>query len=156
MVLLPGITFAQGDMITPLLCTFAKNLWQAAVAGGVIAWAVVVILFVTSVGNPERVNIAKKGLVVVMIGTAIVIIGSSALTMVGNAIGLARGEGDICKGIGGGEEKCKPTTDNNWCRGLEQSPPQQNNPGTPSGNTDTSQPMDWRNLPNTTGEGKVN
>ncbi len=101
LVLLPSITFAQGDMITPLLCTFAKNLWQAAVAGGIIAWSVVVILFVTSIGNPERVNIAKKGLVVVIIGTVIVILGTSSLTMVGNAIGLARGEGDVCKGIGG-------------------------------------------------------
>jgi len=143
LILLPGISFAQGDLITPILCTFAKNLWATAVAGGVIAWAVVVILFVTSIGSPERVNLAKKGLMVVLIGTVIVIIGSSALTMVGKAIGLTRGEGDVCKGIGGTEYKS--STEPDYKPGTEPSP-QQNNPGTPSSDTNNSQPMDWNKL----------
>lgn len=154
LILMPGVIFAQGDLITPILCTFAKNLWQAAMAGIAIAWAVVVVLFVISTGNPEKVNIAKKGLMVALIGTVILILGTASLTMVGKAIGLARGGGDICGGIGGTKDSgsCNPPcTGSDSCRegrcvSSEQSPPQQNNPGTPSSDTNTSQPMDWNKL----------
>lgn len=109
------------DEITPIFCSIAKAIYSASFAGIAIAWIVVTALFLMALGNPERYNVAKKSVVVAVIGTAIILLGSTSIIIVENTLGVLRGgdiksvcdfsekggEGGTCGGmVCGPNEKC--------------------------------------------------
>jgi len=104
-IIFPNIFFAQGaDEITPIFCKIKDAIYNAAIAGIIICWSVVAFLFLISLGNPERLNIAKKGVLVAIIGTAIIALGSVFLKIMENTMQIwAPGEA-ICGKSSGIEE----------------------------------------------------
>lgn len=94
------------DEITPILCNVAKAIFAASWAAIGIAWIVVTVLFLIALGNPEKFNMAKKGVIIAIIGTVIIMLNTSAINIIENAIGAQRGGGNVCD-VGSGNE-CNP------------------------------------------------
>ncbi|TSC94668.1 MAG: hypothetical protein CEN87_389 [Parcubacteria group bacterium Licking1014_1] len=85
----------DGDKITPILCNIAKAIYGASWGIIAICWSVVAALFLTTFGNPERLKLAKKAVIVAIIGTAIILLGTLSINIIKNAIGMEEGE-NIC------------------------------------------------------------
>jgi len=65
----------------------------------IVGWAVAGILYLTSVGNPGRMDIAKKALIAAVVGTILVILASGAKEFVQTLFGIKDG---AAGGAGGG------------------------------------------------------
>ena len=86
-LLFPGLVFAQATL---------KSMTDAAVqttfyiADGVIVilWVIAGILFLSAQGAPEKLSSAKRALLTAVIGTVLVILAASAVSVVGSAFGL--------------------------------------------------------------------
>jgi hypothetical protein len=85
-----GITVCvEGETSIPCIMESIINT-ALYIASGivVILWVVTGILFLIAQGAPEKLGLARKSLFASIIGTVLVIIASSALSLVESAIGF--------------------------------------------------------------------
>ena len=77
-LILPSVTMAQAPQepqtIADVVNNISKALELAAVGVVTISWVIVAVLFLTSVGNPERLGTAKKALAWTIVGTALFVL----------------------------------------------------------------------------------
>ena len=86
-LVLPSLAFAQVTVVTIVDAAVATTLY---IAGGIIVilWVVTGILFLTAQGAPEKLNLAKKALFASVVGTALIILAGSAISLVGSVLGI--------------------------------------------------------------------
>jgi hypothetical protein len=87
---LPGMVLAQGEGITIQSMIDAAVMLALYIGGAivVILWVVTGILFLTALGDPSKLTLAKKALFASIIGTILIIVASSAVYLVGNAFNI--------------------------------------------------------------------
>lgn len=89
----PGLAFAQAVPPSPITITgmvVAAVNTALFIASGivVILWVVTGILFLQAQGAPDKLSTAKKALIAAVAGTLLVIIASSALSLVRSAFNV--------------------------------------------------------------------
>jgi len=91
LILLVGALVLPSMVLAITVQSMAENIknvvWDVAVVVVVIFWIFTGVLFLVALGSPEKVGTAKKALVAAIVGTIIVVLASSALSVVANAIG---------------------------------------------------------------------
>ena len=86
---LPSLVFAQGVTIKGMVDAAVQTTLYIASGVVVILWIVTGILFLQASGAPEKLGAGKKALIAAIAGTLIIIVASSAMTLVGSAFGLS-------------------------------------------------------------------
>lgn len=91
LILLVGALVLPSMVLAITVQTMAENIknvvWDVGVVIVVIFWILTGVLFLVALGSPEKVSTAKKALIAAIIGTIIVVLANSALSVVTNAIG---------------------------------------------------------------------
>ena len=88
----PYVCSAAGLTIGDLLGAFVSNVvWPVAVGAAIIFWIWTGILFLMSEGAPDKLSTAKKALMWAIIGTIVIVVAYSAVTIIQNALNLSGG-----------------------------------------------------------------
>lgn len=82
----PAIAFAQDLTITGMINSAVMLTLYIASAIVVILWVITGIMFLTAQGDPTKLTSAKKALYASIIGTVLILVASSALTLVNSAL----------------------------------------------------------------------
>ena len=89
---LPELVLAQSqNPALPILCRLGTVIGNSATAIILIMWVIVGIMFLASVGSPERFSSARKALVWVIIGTAVCLLAVGSIGLIKNTMGIDRG-----------------------------------------------------------------
>ena len=89
---LPGLVLAQSqNPAMPILCRLGTVVGNSATAIILIMWVIVGIMFLASVGSPERFSSARKALVWVIIGTAVCLLAYGGVALIKNTMGISQG-----------------------------------------------------------------
>lgn len=86
---LPAIAFAQDISLTGMIDSAVMLTLYIGSAIVVILWVITGIMFLTAQGDPAKLTSAKKALFASIIGTVLVFVASSALTIIGNMLSFA-------------------------------------------------------------------
>ena len=83
----PSLVFAQITIQGMVNAAVNTTLW---IAGGVVVilWVITGILFLSAQGAPEKLKSAKMALVTAVAGTLLVIVATSAVSLVRSAFGI--------------------------------------------------------------------
>ena len=89
-LILPSLASATDAAVTITSLTDAAVNTALFIAGGVIVilWVVTGLLFLSALGAPDKLTLAKKALIASVIGTLLVIIAVSATSMVRDAFNI--------------------------------------------------------------------
>ena len=79
-LILPASVFAQG--VPPIVTKIEAMFVSIGASIVIIGWIIAGILYLTSMGSPEKTGTAKKAMIAAVIGTALVILSASAKTMI--------------------------------------------------------------------------
>ena len=63
-------------------------VWPVALAAVIIFWLITGILFLSALGDPSKLGIAKKALFASIGGTVIVVLAASAIALIKNTLGI--------------------------------------------------------------------
>lgn len=86
-LLLPIVASAQ--TIATLVDNVLVNVaWPIAIAAIVIFWITTGILFLSAMGSPDKLGLARKALIASVAGTIIIILAASAVIIIRNSLGL--------------------------------------------------------------------
>ncbi len=86
-LILPGVAGAQtvAGMITNVI---NNVVWPFAIGAVVVLWIATGLMFLTAQGEPGKLTNAKGALIAAIAGTVIVVISTTAITIVRNALGI--------------------------------------------------------------------
>lgn len=82
---LPGT--ASAGVFCDALKKFKTVVQQVGGTLVVISWVIAGILYLTAIGNPQKMDTAKKALIAAIIGTVLVLLAGSAIDIVKDAFG---------------------------------------------------------------------
>ncbi|MFH1968075.1 MAG: hypothetical protein ABIJ84_01665 [bacterium] len=86
-LLLPVVASAQ--TIATLVDNVVVNVaWPVAIATIVIFWITTGILFLSALGSPDKLSLARKALIASVAGTIVIILAASAVVIIRNSLGL--------------------------------------------------------------------
>src|SRR3989344_3903035 len=89
---LPELVLAQSqNPALPILCRLGTVIGNSATAIILIMWVIVGIMFLASVGSPERFSSARKALFWVIIGTAVCLLAVGSIGVIKNTMGIGKG-----------------------------------------------------------------
>ncbi len=63
-------------------------IWPVGLGAVVIFWIITGVLFLSAMGAPEKLGIAKKALFASVAGTIIVVLAATAITLIKGALGI--------------------------------------------------------------------
>lgn len=86
-LILPNLAFAQVT-IQSMVVAVVNTAWIIATGVVVVLWIITGILFLSAQGAPEKISIAKKALISAVVGTVLVVLAYTALSLVRSAIGI--------------------------------------------------------------------
>ncbi len=83
----PGTVGAQiiGDMVWNVV---NNVVWPVALGAVVVFWLTTGVLFLSALGAPEKLGLAKKALFASVAGTVIVVLAASAYAIIKNTLGI--------------------------------------------------------------------
>lgn len=86
-LLLPAIAGAQtiGTLVDNVLTNVA---WPVAVGAVVVFWIATGILFLSAMGAPEKLSLARKALIASVAGTIVIVLAASAMLIIRNSLGI--------------------------------------------------------------------
>lgn len=84
--IIPQISLAV--TIDSIFASIAQKVWLVALSIIVICWIITGILFLTALGDPSKLSTAKTALFMAIAGTIIVVLAYSAISIIGNLIGV--------------------------------------------------------------------
>ncbi|MFA5877841.1 MAG: hypothetical protein WC845_00485 [Candidatus Staskawiczbacteria bacterium] len=87
LLVLPTITLAA--TVESIMAGLQATAWTIAWGLIIIFWIVTGVLFLTALGAPEKLTIAKKALFAAIAGTIVIILAASAVGLVTTMIGGA-------------------------------------------------------------------
>lgn len=88
-IILPTLVF--GKELTEIVSSVEDTMQTIAGSIVFIGWCIVGILYLTAAGSPEKIGIAKKGLVACVIGTLLVVLAAASgeiMNVIKSAFGL--------------------------------------------------------------------
>ena len=87
MLLLPLTAGAQtiAGMVDNIVVNVA---WPVAIGAVIIFWLATGILFVSALGSPEKIGLAKKALIASVAGTIVIVLAASAIAIIRNTLGI--------------------------------------------------------------------
>ena len=95
----PGIVLAQSaNPAIPILCRLGTVIGNSATVIILIMWVIAGIMFLASVGSPERFSSAKKAFFWVIVGTAVCLLAVGSIGLIKNAMGIDKGGEYNCTG----------------------------------------------------------
>jgi hypothetical protein len=77
----PGFVFAQ-NQITTIANNFKTMLFTVGTSIVIIGWVIAGILYLTSIGKPEKMQTATKALIAAVIGTALMVFAGAAVNII--------------------------------------------------------------------------
>jgi len=81
-----AIACPGGLTITNMVCNVANIVWVVATGIILIFWIITGLLFLTAMGDPTKLATARKALIAAVVGTILVVLAYSAMTIISNAI----------------------------------------------------------------------
>lgn len=81
-IFLPIAVFAQTAGVNPMVKKIEEAFTSVAVSIIVIGWVIAGILYLMAMGNPTKIETAKKALTACVIGTALIVLATAAESMV--------------------------------------------------------------------------
>ena len=87
-LILPSFVLAADVTVQGMIDAAVQTTLYIASGVVVILWIVTGILFLSASASPEKASAGKKALFAAVAGTVLVIVASSAISLVGSAFGL--------------------------------------------------------------------
>ena len=87
-LILPLSAYADCPVCVTIITSVVNTALYIASAVVVVLWLVAGILFLSAQGDPSKFTKARGALIAAVAGTVLVIVAASALTLVGQAIGV--------------------------------------------------------------------
>lgn len=66
----------------------SRVVWPVALAAVIIFWLATGILFLAALGDPSKLNLAKMSLLASIVGTVVIVLAASAITIIRNTLGI--------------------------------------------------------------------
>jgi type IV secretory pathway VirB2 component (pilin) len=80
---------AMGQTVEGILeNVVSRVVWPVALAAVIIFWLATGILFLAALGDPSKLNLAKMSLLASIVGTVVIVLAASAITIIRNTLGI--------------------------------------------------------------------